>query len=38
MSSILERIVAGKPREIAAAKERDATPYDIPDVHFSHEG
>ncbi len=22
----------------AAAKERDATPYDIPDVHFSHEG
>jgi len=23
---------------LAAAKERDATPYDIPDVHFSHEG
>ena len=23
---------------IAAAKERDATPYDVPDVHFSHEG
>jgi len=22
---------------LAAAKERDATPYDIPDVHFSHE-
>ena len=27
------------PKEVlAAAKERDATPYDIPDVHFSHEG
>jgi len=23
---------------LAAAKERDATAYDIPDVHFSHEG
>ena len=23
---------------LAAAKEREATPYDIPDVHFSHEG
>jgi rhodanese-related sulfurtransferase len=23
---------------LAAAKERDATPYDVPDVHFSHEG
>ncbi len=23
---------------LAAAKERDATPYDIPDVYFSHEG
>jgi len=23
---------------LATAKERDATPYDIPDVHFSHEG
>ena len=23
---------------LAAAKERDATPYDIPDVHFSHDG
>lgn len=23
---------------LAAAKERDAIPYDIPDVHFSHEG
>src|SRR5207245_11434970 len=23
---------------LAAAEERDATPYDIPDVHFSHEG
>ena len=23
---------------VAAAKERDAIPYDIPDVHFSHEG
>jgi len=23
---------------LAAAKERGATPYDIPDVHFSHEG
>ena len=23
---------------LAAAKQRDATPYDIPDVHFSHEG
>jgi hypothetical protein len=21
-----------------AAKEREATPYDIPDVHFSHDG
>jgi len=27
------------PKEVlAAAKERGATPYDIPDVHFSHEG
>lgn len=27
------------PKEVlAAAKERDATPYDIPDVHFSHDG
>ena len=23
---------------LETAKERDATPYDIPDVHFSHEG
>ena len=23
---------------LEAAKEREATPYDIPDVHFSHEG
>ena len=23
---------------LAAARERDATPYDVPDVHFSHEG
>src|SRR5258708_21402823 len=23
---------------LAAAKERDATPYDVPDVYFSHEG
>jgi hypothetical protein len=23
---------------LAAAKEREATPYDIPDVHFSHDG
>jgi rhodanese-related sulfurtransferase len=23
---------------LAAAKERDATPYDVPDVHFTHEG
>ena len=23
---------------LAAAKEREAVPYDIPDVHFSHEG
>jgi rhodanese-related sulfurtransferase len=23
---------------LAAAQERDATPYDIPDVHFTHEG
>ena len=23
---------------LAAAKERDATPYDVPDVHFSHDG
>jgi rhodanese-related sulfurtransferase len=23
---------------LAAAKERDAVPYDIPEVHFSHEG
>src|SRR2546421_12024541 len=23
---------------LAAAEERDATPYDIPDLHFSHEG
>jgi len=23
---------------MAAAKERDATPYDVPDVHFSHDG
>ena len=23
---------------LAAAEERDAIPYDIPDVHFSHEG
>ena len=23
---------------LAAANERDATPYDIPDVHFSHDG
>lgn len=27
------------PKEVlSAAKERDAVPYDIPDVHFSHEG
>ena len=27
------------PKEVlAAAKERDAVPYDIPDVHFSHDG
>ena len=27
------------PKEVlAAAKEHDATPYDIPEVHFSHEG
>ena len=27
------------PKEVlAAAKERDATPYDVPDVHFSHDG
>jgi len=27
------------PKEVlAVAKERDATPYDVPDVHFSHEG
>ncbi len=25
-------------RVLAAAKERDAVPYDIPDVHFSHRG
>jgi len=25
-------------RVLDEAKERDATPYDIPDVHFSHEG
>src|SRR5205814_10684183 len=25
-------------RVLSAAKERDAVPYDIPDVHFSHEG
>jgi rhodanese-related sulfurtransferase len=25
-------------RVLDAAKERDATPYDIPDVHFSHDG
>jgi rhodanese-related sulfurtransferase len=23
---------------LAAAKERDAVPYDVPDVHFTHEG
>lgn len=23
---------------LAAAKERDAVPYDVPDVHFSHDG
>jgi rhodanese-related sulfurtransferase len=23
---------------VATAKERDATPYDVPDVHFTHEG
>lgn len=23
---------------LSAAKERDAVPYDVPDVHFSHEG
>ena len=23
---------------LAAAKQRDAVPYDVPDVHFSHEG
>ena len=27
------------PKEVlAAAKEKDAVPYDIPDVHFSHDG
>ena len=27
------------PKEVlTAAKERDAVPYDVPDVHFSHEG
>lgn len=26
------------PQVLAAAKERDAIPYDIPDVHFSHDG
>jgi len=27
------------PKEVlAAAKERDAVPYDFPDVHFSHDG
>jgi rhodanese-related sulfurtransferase len=26
------------PQVLAAACERDAIPYDIPDVHFSHEG
>jgi rhodanese-related sulfurtransferase len=27
------------PKEVlAAAKARDAVPYDVPDVHFSHEG
>jgi rhodanese-related sulfurtransferase len=26
------------PSVLEAAEERDATPYDVPDVHFSHEG
>ena len=27
------------PKQVlAAAKERDATPYDVPDVHFTHDG
>jgi rhodanese-related sulfurtransferase len=27
------------PKEVlGAAKEREATPYDVPDVHFSHDG
>ena len=26
------------PQVLTAARERDAIPYDIPDVHFSHEG
>lgn len=26
------------PHVLAAARERDAIPYDIPDVHFSHDG
>src|SRR4029434_2915478 len=27
------------PKQVlATAKERDATPYDVPDVHFSHDG
>ena len=33
-----ESLYVPTPEVLSAAQEKDAVPYDIPDVHFSHEG
>ena len=37
VDSAAEFLYVPPKQVLAAAKERDATPYDVPDVHFTHE-